>query len=235
MRMCAAIAVILVGACTGKRDETRTGAGTGAGTGTGTAANDAAAAVDAVPAVDATVRLRQAAEGKDWRLAVSFGDTPSLFDPTADDLATLAIEVTDASGAPLWRRSGFAAIAPGVEPPTQCEQLQVTAAPERWGELEGARVSLVCANGEDVRTASEIAILVVIPEPVSPSISILWAGAADDARSEHGCSTTTTVRFAVKGTILTQEIAGEVERLGGAPAACRAKKTSRKLDVAVRR
>jgi hypothetical protein len=158
-----------------------------------------------------------------WKVKAAFGDSVSLFDPTPETFETLTVQVVDAKGASVFRLKGFSKLAPGTKPPGQCEELRVLGAVEAWGELAGARVSVICVNGEDDKTASEVAILLAITG-TRPDVKLVWGGDADeDHNVMDACMTSHSVKFTVQGTTLTQRITDRVERGPGAERDCKKK------------
>jgi hypothetical protein len=203
------------------------GNGSGSGSGNGSAAVEEREAAEALPQTEAV--------GPTWKVNAGFGDTPSIFDVDAAKLETLGLEVVDAHGASVFRKTGFAAIAGQASPPRQCEELRVVAAVESWGEASGARVSLFCVNGEDFKTVSETAILLEI-RGKPDFVGVLWAGEADETTNEmDACITSSEVKFSVAGQTLTQRITETVERGEGAPRTCKKRKKHHTVKVTIPR
>lgn len=195
--------------------------------------SDAGAALDAAAApadpVDVSTLPDTEATNRDQKVKAGFGDSPSIFDPTPEKLAELTIAVVDPHDKVLFKKTGFAAIAGAAQPPGECEELRVIAARETWGEVSGARVSLICTNGEDDKTASETAILLAI-EP--PTARVLWAGDADtDHNYMDACMESHAVTFTVHGKTLTKSISDTTRRGTDAPKDC--KKRSKKRSETV--
>jgi len=124
----------------------------------------------------------------------------------------------------VFRKTGFAAIAGNAPPPTECEELRVIASLASWGERAGARVSLICVNGEDDKTAHETAILLEVRGD-KPEARVLWAGDADEDHNEMDtCETSHSVKFTIKGTTLLESVTDTVKRSRGARRDCRNKR-----------
>ncbi len=173
------------------------------------------------------------AAGAGWKVKAGFGEAPSVFDATAATLETLSLEVVDARGASVFRKRGLTAITGTPSPPTECEELRVVAVTESWGAVAGARVSVVCVNGEDDKTASETAILLEIR---GKAVRVLWSGEADQVRNEmDACVTSRSVKFSVQDRTLTKHIMDEVERGDGAGPDCKTRKKTRDVKITIPR
>ena len=118
-----------------------------------------------------------------------------------DDL-TLTLE---RAGKPVWTLRGWRAIAAGKPMPTflggVCEEIRIGLAAQPLGKRTGARLDVVCRNGEDMFTANGAAIVIDAVEPYK----VLWAGDGDSVSNENGaCVGERYVTFELRGKSLVQ-------------------------------
>jgi hypothetical protein len=139
------------------------------------------------------------------------------------------------SGKTVWNLVGWKAISGGKPVPASlsgvCETIGVDVASQPLGKRTGARLDILCRNGEDMFTANGAVVVIDTLEPYK----VLWIGEGNSISNENdACITNRTVEFELKGKSL---IENSVEtsrtnadgscRPGGTPGKQKTKKRSR--------
>ena len=113
----------------------------------------------------------------------------------------------------LWQREGVTEILDGRPLPAllqrSCDHFAIGLHADHWGEESGARIDIACRTGEDMFTASSIAILVADVQPYR----ILWVGTGDSLSNENGaCIAELRTTYEVQGPRLIQKITETTRR-----------------------
>jgi hypothetical protein len=171
----------------------------------------AGATSDVAPADEATVAVEDA---KDVGDLLTGGARLALGDGA--ELVVVVKAPSDRDGAPevtmalvrggkvIARRDGFDVVT-GVEPTlltaTQpCESWRASLRKEAFGSVDGVRVSIACATGEDYFTSTELAVLFRIDGSLRDldGLTRIWSGiAAREENAMDSCLTSREVGFRV--------------------------------------